>query len=95
MSLYLVVRTIGVVQHTPDGPFEFAPGQHQPPFAAQAAQPNIRADAIHPPAVAAAGVRLSHLDYIPNLNIQWHALPSLLPEVARAALWRTGTYSLK
>jgi hypothetical protein len=48
---------------------EFAAGQHDAVITTQTAQPDIRADAIHAPAVAAARVRLAHLHYVPNANV--------------------------
>jgi hypothetical protein len=48
---------------------EFAAGQHDAVITTQTAQSDVCADAVHAPAVAAAGVRLAHLHDIPNANI--------------------------
>jgi hypothetical protein len=51
--------------------FKLAAGQHHAAITAQTAQPNIRADAEHLPAITAARMPFACLDNIANFNLNW------------------------
>jgi hypothetical protein len=63
---------ICVSQYALDGPFEFAPGQHDSPPASYTTRAHIGSHPVYAPAITATGVRFSHLHNITNLNIHRH-----------------------
>ncbi len=68
----MINRIAGKRKPSLDRFFELAARQHHAMLTAQAAQANIRANAVHLPLVVAAGVCFAHLDDIPNLDFFWH-----------------------
>src|SRR5581483_823555 len=52
-----------------DGFFELAAGEQHPAFAAQTAQADVRANAVHLPAVTAAGMALTGLHHVADLHV--------------------------